>query len=50
MIEGMEDPTPPEDTEPDLRTRSGYTVKDAIRTFKVNLEQSGAVAAGKSLH
>jgi len=33
-----------------LRTRSGYLVADALRSFKVSLEQSGATAAGKSLH
>jgi hypothetical protein len=47
------DPQDPQDVlEEDLtlRTRSGYAVADAIRSFKVSLEQSGAVAAGKSLH
>lgn len=33
-----------------LRTRSGYVVADAVRAFKVALEQSGAESAGKSLH
>ena len=33
-----------------LRTRSGYKVVEAIKNFKAVLEQSGAQAAGKSLH
>ena len=47
------DPQDPQELiqeDPTLRTRSGYPVADAIRSFKVSLEQSGAVAAGKSLH
>jgi hypothetical protein len=45
------DPQPPEeDPQLALRTRSGYLVADAVRSFKVALEQSGATAAGKSLH
>jgi len=47
------DPQDPEDYQPEelvLRTRSGYAVADAVRSFKVALEQSGAPAAGKSLH
>jgi len=45
-------PNPPseEDALLTLRTRSGYLVADSLRSFKVALEQSGAVAAGKSLH
>lgn len=53
----MDDPTAPgyeNDTlnpqDLTLRTRSGYAVADAVRSFKVALEQSGAAAAGKSLH
>lgn len=44
-----QDPTSPEE-DTTLRTRSGYLVIDAVRSFKVALEQSGATAAGKSLH
>ena len=33
-----------------LRSRSGYLVVDAVKNFKAALEQSGAQAAGKSLH
>jgi hypothetical protein len=44
------DPQAPDVDEPTLRTRSGYAVIDAVRSFKVALEQSGATAAGKSLH
>jgi hypothetical protein len=47
------DPQDPEELQPDdltLRTRSGYAVADSVRSFKVALEQSGAQAAGKSLH
>jgi len=45
------DPQPPEeDPQLALRTRSGYLVADAVRSFKVAFEQSGATAAGKSLH
>lgn len=33
-----------------LRTRSGYIVADAVRSFKAALEESGSVAAGKSIH
>jgi hypothetical protein len=45
------DPTAPDDQiDITLRTRSGYAVADAVRSFKVALEQSGSVAAGKSLH
>jgi hypothetical protein len=33
-----------------LRTRSGYLVADAVRSFKVALEQTGSQAAGKSIH
>jgi hypothetical protein len=46
------DPTNPPEEEYSLtlRTRSGYLVADAVRSFKVALEQSGATAAGKSLH
>jgi hypothetical protein len=33
-----------------IRTRSGYAVADAVRSFKMALEESGAVAAGKSIH
>jgi hypothetical protein len=33
-----------------VRTRSGYAVADSVRSFKVALEQSGAVSAGKSMH
>ena len=32
------------------RTRSGYPVGEAVRSFKMALEESGAVAAGKSIH
>jgi hypothetical protein len=47
------DPQDPQELvqeDPTLRTRSGYPVADAVRSFKVSLEQSGAVATGKSLH
>jgi hypothetical protein len=46
------DPQAPEPDDPQmgLRTRSGYIVSDAVRSFKIALEQSGAVAAGKSIH
>lgn len=46
------DPLDPQEPEIDatLRTRSGYAVADAVRSFKVALEQSGSEAAGKSLH
>lgn len=43
------DPVPPEE-DLIIRTRSGYIVIDVVRSFKVSLEQSGAVATGKSLH
>jgi len=33
-----------------FRTRSGYPIGEAIRSFKLALEESGAVAAGKSIH
>lgn len=33
-----------------IRTRSGYPVAEAVRGFKMALEESGAVAAGKSIH
>lgn len=45
-----QDPTAPELEDTTLRTRSGYAVIDAVRSFKVALEQSGAASAGKSLH
>jgi hypothetical protein len=44
------DPKAPEIEDTTLRTRSGYLVIDAVRSFKVALEQSGAQSAGKSLH
>ena len=44
------DPKAPEIEDTTLRTRSGYLVVDAVRSFKVALEQSGAQSAGKSLH
>lgn len=46
------DPQAPEPFEDDLalRTRCGYAVADAVRSFKVALEESGASAAGKCLH
>ena len=47
----LDDQNPVQETvEEELRTRSGYTVVDAIKGFKSALEQSGAEAAGKSLH
>lgn len=33
-----------------FRTRSGYPIAEAVRSFKNALEESGAVAAGKSIH
>lgn len=33
-----------------IRTRCGYAIADAIHSFKMCLEQSGSVAAGKCLH
>jgi len=33
-----------------FRTRSGYPIVEAVQSFKKVLEESGAVAAGKSLH
>lgn len=44
-----QDPLPPEE-DMSIRTRSGYAVPDAVRSFKVALEQGGATAAGKSIH
>lgn len=47
------DPQDPQGVEQEdtiVRTRSGYPVIDAVRSFKVALEQTGATAAGKSLH
>jgi hypothetical protein len=44
------DPTVGPEEDLTLRTRSGYPVADAVRSFKVALETSGADAAGKSLH
>jgi hypothetical protein len=47
------DPMDPQDVVQEdltLRTRSGYPVADAVRSFKVSLEQTGASATGKSLH
>jgi len=43
-------PSQSEEIDLALRTRSGYIVADAIHSFKISLEQSGAEAAGKSLH
>jgi hypothetical protein len=45
-----QDPQDPQLEDQTLRTRSGYAVADVVRSFKVSLEQSGATAAGKSLH
>jgi len=52
LLDGTMDPTNPGEEEDygALRTRSGYLVADAVRSFKVALEQSGAPAAGKSIH
>jgi len=33
-----------------FRTRSGYPIVEAVHSFKTALEESGAVAAGKSIH
>jgi hypothetical protein len=33
-----------------FRTRSGYPINEAVNSFKLALEESGAVAAGKSIH
>ena len=33
-----------------FRTRSGYPINEAINSFRLALEESGAVAAGKSIH
>jgi hypothetical protein len=44
------DPQEPQLEEPVVRTRSGYAVADAVRSFRVSLEQSGAVSTGKSIH
>jgi hypothetical protein len=33
-----------------VRTRSGYVIGEAVKSFKSALEESGAVAAGKSIH
>jgi hypothetical protein len=51
-LEVPQDPVAPSVEEQSLllRTRSGYLVADTVRSFKVALEQSGAPAAGKSLH
>jgi len=51
-LEVSQDPVAPPTDEHSiiLRTRSGYLVADTVRSFKVALEQSGASAAGKSLH
>ncbi len=45
-----EDPSVGPEEDLTIRTRSGYAVADAVQSFKVALEQSGAAAAGKSLH
>jgi hypothetical protein len=44
------DPQEPQEEDITIRTRSGYPVADVVRSFRVALEQSGATAAGKSLH
>lgn len=44
------DPHEPQVEDLTLRTRSGYAVADAVRSFRVSLEQSGSVATGKSIH
>lgn len=51
-MDGMDPMDPQEMSYEDLtiRTRSGYAVADAVRSFKLALDQSGAAAAGKSLH
>jgi hypothetical protein len=46
----VQDPQEPQEEDMTIRTRSGYAVADAVRGFRVALEQSGATAAGKSLH
>jgi hypothetical protein len=42
----------PQETEEDItmRTRNGYPVADAVRSFRVALEGSGSESAAKSLH
>lgn len=45
------DPQDPEEYEDiTIRTRSGYAVADAVRSFRVALEQTGSASAGKSIH
>jgi hypothetical protein len=44
------DPEAYEEHDNTVRTRNGYAVADAVRGFRVSLEQTGAAAAGKSLH
>jgi hypothetical protein len=44
------DPQDVQEEDLTIRTRSGYAVADAVRSFRVALEQSGAVSAGKSMH
>ena len=46
----VQDPQEPQEEDMTIRTRSGYAVADAVRGFRVALEQSGATLAGKSLH
>ena len=39
-----------EQKEPELTSRSGYEVRDIVRSFLQALNEAGAIASGKLLH